>query len=562
MTSDLSEIKNCSTDPYLGLANYKLKKQKTQGQFTVLTYKKSHDDISWQVKHGTIAFFLTLFTGGIGLASDWLRGEWKKAWSGKSIKKIKVPLTTTPITNPTITPITTSTITPTTTPASTPLHHFDPIPPLQANFAYRGSNAEYLLLKDGKACSLDEFKQAGVIAAQQFPRPMGQKTSQELQANESEVMTSQLAGVGVTAVKIPKSLYDLFYLRFNLEDRLEANQNEDDIAKIKEAAQQKFNAGRATSSRLSSRKKTRIYWMNSDGNFSIYVPKINFDLKTRKSKPGRSHHAIVNKRYVRQEAHENYRPVLHQLNHRACDYIEKMGLDPQNLDWASMRKITEALLTDVDRLVKNDAIYNRDDLDEPGEILEFGKHYANKERINQVILGAIWHEYQAPPEVYTIYRGSQVSKDDLDTQDPFSFSFGHSVLGGVQHDARSGCPIGYATSDKDLFAVDIDIRDYENKGEAFRFIHIPPARGPNRLAEWGELGHVRSKVKYHEDGKEGDLKIGGFTKGGVVGMPKKELDVLVSCAVDPQEVYDHNKAARVFFKAKRTLILAKEKWAL
>lgn len=552
MTSDLNEIKTYTTDPYVGLANYKLKEQKTEKQFNVLTYKKSHDDITWKIKHAAIAFFVTLFTGGIGLVSDWLIGEWEKAWSGKSIKKIKVPLTpiTPPITPPNITPI--------TNPA---LQHLDPVPPLQANFAYRGSNADYLLLKDGKACSLDEFKQAGVIAAQQFPRPMGQKTSQELQANESVVITSQLAGVGVTAVKIPKSLYDLFYLRFNLEDRLQAQQNEDDIAKIEEAAKQKFNEGKARRATPSSRKKDRIYWVNSDKNFSVYVPKINFNLTPRKEKSGRSHQAVVNKRYVRQEAHENYRAVLHQLNHRACDYIEKMGLDPQNLDWASMRKITEALLTDVDRLVENKGIYNQE-LDEAGAILEFGRLYSNKQRINQVILGAIWHEYKAPPEVYTIYRGAQVNKDDLDTQDPFSFSFGHSVLGGVQHDARSGCPVGYATNSNDLFAVDIDIRDYENQGEAFRFIHIPPARGPNRLTEVGEVGHVRSKVKYHEDGKKGDLKIGGFTLGGIVGMPKKELDVLVSCAVNPQEVYDHNQAARVYFRARRTLILAKEQSAL
>lgn len=51
-------------------------------------------------------------------------------------------------------------------------------------------------------------------------------------------------------------------------------------------------------------------------------------------------------------------------------------------------------------------------------------------------------------------------------------------------------------------------------------IYIPPARGPNRITEIGEVGHVRSKIKY-----QGNQPILGFTPGGNLGVKRKRFRI-------------------------------------
>ncbi len=143
-----------------------------------------------------------------------------------------------------------------------------------------------------------------------------------------------------------------------------------------------------------------------------------------------------------------------------------------------------------------------------------------------------------------------MDKDSLESDKPYSFSYAHSPLGGIQYDGLTGSPISF--SYKDLFAADIDISEYEQGGEVSKFVYIPPARGINRIVEEGEVGHVRSKFML----MKGDDEVNGF--GANPGVPPPLLDFLVIPAKTSEEVIQHIKATRVFFNKVRTVIVGND----
>lgn len=523
----LKHYKEHSTDPYEGKKHYKeLNSQVTEYKgktYLFIDYKKSHG-MGWRIKQGSIALSLTILTGFLGLASKRVRARWIQAHSGESIKKVKIPTA----------------------------EVISSVVPEKADFAYRGSNAEYLVLnKEGNACTFEEYQTIALgITSLRFPRPekdvIEAEALEKLHANEAEEIESRLKDAGLTPVKIPKSLYDLFYWRFYLEDMTHAKTKPEDTAKIFKVAKERFERGEKDSPDPSWRKIDRVYAYKDkgEGDIAIHVPKIDFDLSGKEGPYG----PVIANRYRKQEADENYQKVTYELNERIFSYLKTQDIDPTDLSWENMRKVTLSLINDIDATMKLD-VWNKEQC--LGRPVEFGRKYlGNKERIHQFILGAIWHEYKAPPNVYTVYRGAELHKDLKESDNPYSFSFGHSPFGGLQFDGSSGSPMSY--SDKTLYALDIDIEDYEKGGEAAQVIFIPEARGPNRITEHAEVGHVRSKWKYQKDS---DQTILGFSGGGFLGANRKDLEFLIIPADTPEEVKEHIKVTRVFFKNVHTVIV-------
>src|SRR5262249_17880561 len=90
--------------------------------------------------------------------------------------------------------------------------------PTDINFLYRGSNAEYIVLKkEGSDLKEEEYKTiAYPVLSQQFPRTMdieSKLTKEQLEAldsNEAEYIDKALDNENLKAIRIPKTLYDLF----------------------------------------------------------------------------------------------------------------------------------------------------------------------------------------------------------------------------------------------------------------------------------------------------------------------------------------------------------------
>lgn len=524
-----NQYKEYRSDPYVQKKRYtKVKSQQIdiEGKnYTLIDYKKSHG-WKWQIREGIIALGLTLLTGFVGLASKKIRAHWIQAGTGESTKKIKIPLAIA------------------VSQKADDVSKTGDIVPKTAEFAYRGSNAEYLILnKEGQPCSLEEYKISLESTSLRFPRMQDQKieteTLHQLQQNEAQEIETRIQNAGLTAVKIPKSLYDLFYWRFYMEDMVHLKVRTEDTEKIKQVAQEKFALGKAKSSYPTIKKLRRVYAYTNkgEGKIAIFAPKIDLDL-SGKSGPFAP---IIAKRYYKQEKAEDYQIMTHRLNERILDYLKKNEIELMALNWESMHKVTVNLLKDIEDSIEDD-IWNKNDIyGVLGRPIDFARKFTKyKNRINEFILGAIWHEYKAPPNVYTVYRGADLNKDLQESSNPFSFSFGHSAFGGLQFDGESGSPISF--SDRTLYALDIDIEDYEKDGDTARVIFIPPARGPNRIVEWGEVGHVRTKVAHMKDNA-----IYGFTTGGFLGVEKRDLEFLVTPVETPAEVKEHIKATRVFF---------------
>lgn len=520
---NIKKFKEHPIDPYDGKKHYLKINTQVANQsgktYTLIEYKKSHG-WGWRIKEGVIALSLTVFTGFLGLAFKRVRSHWSKANSGESIKKIKIP---------------------------------DPEPvsiavPKTADFAYKGSNAEYLVLNgEGKPCTFEEYQSTALkITDQRFPRFEGQNPEalEKLQTNEAEEIESQFKSAGLTSVKIPKTLYDLFYWRFYMEDMVHSDIKPEDTEKIQKVAQEKFDQGIAKSPAPSYKKLERVYAYTKQGkgDIAIHVPKIDFNLSNKEGPYGK----IISNRYRKQEADENYQRVVFRLNERILNYIKDQKIDPNDLSWENMIQVTKSLLNEIDSSYQTDIFHKDKALGDPVEFAR--KYHLQKDRIQGFLLGAVWHEYQAPPNVYTVYRGAEIEKDFTESDNPFSFSFGHSPLGGLQFDGHSGSPISY--SQKTLYALDIDIADYEKGGDAAQVFYIPPARGPNRITEDGEVGHIRTKARPYRD-----QPISGFTPGGRLGVKQNDLEFLVTPADTPEEAKEHIKVTRVFFKNVHTVIV-------
>ncbi len=223
--------------------------------------------------------------------------------------------------------------------------------PLKVDFAYKGSNAEYLILNTkGEACSLEEYQRKAVsIVSQRFPRPKDHTFNdahiKKLQNNEAILIEEQLKEVNLTPVKIPKTLYDLFYWCFNIEDRLKGEIKEEDkneVIKLKEA---KCNAGKCKSPIPSFSKLFFLYAYKRPDleEISIHVPKIHSSLKGN----GAKYAQVIDNRYMKREKEENYQKVACQLNRRIINYLNEHNADPTNLSWENMHKISSSLLVDI-----------------------------------------------------------------------------------------------------------------------------------------------------------------------------------------------------------------------
>lgn len=411
-----------------------------------------------------------------------------------------------------------------------------------------------ILNHQGHPCTFEEYQNKAIpLTSQRFPRPREHYIDpivlEKLQENETEIIEKEIKNENLIPVKIPKTLYDLFYWRFHMEDRLTAVAKKEALNKIQTIAQNKIEKAKTTNDLYSYLKPKRYVYLPLAGELKIacHAPKIDFKLEHGKQPYGQ----VIENLYMKQEGEEKYQKVSWHLNERIIAYLKAQSIDPIHLDWENMRKITLSLLDEIDQRYDHSVLLNRKE-ETFGKIADFSRvYYKNKDRIKSFILGAVWHEYQAPPNVYTIYRGAVVNKDDLESSEPFSFSFGHSPFGGIQYDGASGSPISYAQ--KDLFAVDINIGDYEKGLESSRMVFIPPARGINRIVECGEVGHVRSKVKRMKDSP-----LRGFTVGGFLGVPAKDLEFLNIPAETEKEVKQHIKVSRAFFRNLRTVILQQE----
>ena len=360
----------------------------------------------------------------------------------------------------------------------------------KSSAAYLGSNADYLVYKDKPAVGVswkDYQRDVLPVLAQRFPflepEAIPADDRRAIALNEAAWIGAALGAKGYQTVPVPKSLYDVFFLVFRLQDR---------FAQSREAAEHGRKSSIPT---LDPSCDPEAAWTEIQNaglhcdvpalpslrdNEGPVAPQVSAALRTRASD-------------VRSQR------AAHTLNQRTLAYMEKHGVDATRLNLPVMQQLAA-------RLMHHDAPEaqypggSRPALSvmfpkRAGEAMN-GVDFPNNERACTFIHAAIAHEYHAPPDVLSLFRAAQL-KDDVKItarSANHSLSFGISASMGIAYDGVDGSPIAPPLRWRDFYATDVLKADLLPGGALESIVRVPALLGPEqRIAEAGEFYHPRLK---------------------------------------------------------------------
>ena len=358
----------------------------------------------------------------------------------------------------------------------------------ESSVAYRGANADYLVYKDKPAAGVsweDYQRDVLPVLAQRFPflEPNAVRADDRkaIALNEAAWIGAALGSKGYQTVPVPKSLYDVFFLVFRLQDR---------FAQAREAAEQGREGSIPT---LDPSRDPEAAWTElQSARLRCDVPALP-SLTNNEGPVAPQVSAALRSR----ASDVRYQRAAHTLNQRTLAYMEKHGVDATRLNLPIMQQLAACLMhhdapkaqyPDGSRPVLSDMFPKI-----AGEATN-GVDFPNNERACTFIHAAIAHEYRAPPEVISLFRAAQW-KDDVKPgarSANHSLSFGISASMGIGYDGVDGSPIAPRLQWRDFYATDVRKVDLLPGGALESVVRVPALLGPEqRIAETGEFYHPR-----------------------------------------------------------------------
>lgn len=375
--------------------------------------------------------------------------------------------------------------------------NFTPIQiPSNVLITYQGSNAEYIVFKkDGSKLTEEEYLDLAVpILKLQFPRnteienTLSPEILDQLDQNESAYIYKALNAKGLTAIEIPKTLYDIFYIAFRFSTS---------ASSLKEA-----DGCQATTS------LERFLYPSAE----IY--RYHPNLLVQESD--------IHKTFVEIDKEHISSKIDAELNNYIFQDLSQKKYEQNPLSWEATIAIVEDLFQRIDTIsqterVKFNCLYNKEcpsqDCKVSKKKLETNdylirghyNHYIfrmtrnfapTQVKLLTIFKKALWHEFSQGSSVYTVYRGGgQELEREQATPILHSGSYGHSLCASCEIDmgGAGAIPIEYTRQYGYSYAVSINKADYR-KSRAGHFLIIPPAQRTARFRLNGEFTHVRTRV--------------------------------------------------------------------
>lgn len=368
--------------------------------------------------------------------------------------------------------------------------------PSSVAIAYQGSNAEYIVFKkDGSPLTEQEYLDLAVpILKLQFPRnkeieeTLSPDVLDQLDQNEIDYIDKALEAKGLKAIKIPKTLYDIFYIAFRFHTSASS-------LKEGEACQATTSLERFLD------PAARIYRYGPDvlvqekDIHKVFI-KIDKENQTSKVDAGLNNYIfqdLTQRKYMQDAlSWEAIISVVDDLFHRInsiqqanerefnCLYNQKCP--------SKDCKVSEKNLDIYDRLMQghwNHYVFRMIRNFDPSQT-----------QILALFKKALWVEFSQSSSVYTCYRGGQQEMErEPTTPTLHSGSYGHSLCSSCELDmgGAGAIPIEYAREYGYGYAVSINKAEYR-KDSVGHFFVVPPAQRTARFRLDGEFTHVRTRT--------------------------------------------------------------------
>ncbi|HEX4839966.1 MAG TPA: hypothetical protein VFU89_05955 [Rhabdochlamydiaceae bacterium] len=359
--------------------------------------------------------------------------------------------------------------------------------PSNVTMTYQGSNAEYIVFKkDGSQLSEQEYLDLAVpILKLQFPRnkaveeTLTPEVLDQLDQNEVAYIDQVLDAKGLKAIKIPKTLYDIFYIAFRFS--------------ISALSSKEADACQATTS--------LERFLHPSASIYHYQPNL---LVLEKD----VHQAFVTIDGVASKADAELNTYIFQ------DLMQKKYTQ-DTLSWEAIISIVDDLFHRIEGLNQSNEgsfgfLYTKKCLsknckESPATRLHHWNHYvfrmvrnfvSSQPKILAVFKKALWLEFSQSSSVYTCYRGGQQEMErELSAPVLHSGSYGHSLCSSCERDmgGAGAIPVEYIREYGYGYVVSLNKADYR-QGSASHFFVIPPAQRTARFRLDGEFTHVRTRV--------------------------------------------------------------------
>jgi hypothetical protein len=375
---------------------------------------------------------------------------------------------------------------------------------------YQGSNAEYIVLQeDGSNLSEEKYLSLALpVLRTQFPRTQeieSKLTPIELdRLNDDEVgaIDQALANQHLKALKIPKTLYDMFFMAFRFDQAVDAfNQQEKCKAtqSLKRFISPPASVNKYQKDLIASEKTIEEAFVKVDKD--LVVSKVDFE-----------------------------------LNQYIAAYLNKNNIS--ELQWADVKMIYEDLRKHILEIHENnsnifDTLYSGECLSGTNcsashrnhSIYRIFRNFSETNHVlNAAIVKALWQEYSERSSIFTLYRGGDLTADnhrplrDAKEKSVHSISYGQSLFSSSEMDfgGAGAIPIEFIREYGNGYCLKIDKRDYRN-GVAGQLFVIPPAQRTARFRLDGEMTHARSRI-FHEAPTE-SIKVSGMQWMQVTKVP-------------------------------------------
>jgi|GEM_PF-1625250 len=368
--------------------------------------------------------------------------------------------------------------------------------PSSVTLIYQGSNAEYIVFKkDGSPLTEQEYLDLAVpILKLQFPRnkeveeTLSPEILDQLDKNEVDYINKALEAKGLKAIKIPKSLYDIFYIAFRFS--ISASSLKDRDACQATTSLERFLDPAAHIYRYGDKVLVR-----ENDIHEVFV-KIDRENVTSKVDAGLNN-------YIFQDLTQK----KHTQDTLSWEAIISVVDDLfQRIESISQTNKVELNCLYTQRCPSETCKVSKQDLDHIDHLMRGHRNHfvfrmirnfvSTQTKLLTLFKKALWLEFSQSSSVYTCYRGGQQEME----QEPsapvlHSGSYGHSLCSSCELDmgGAGAIPIEYAREYGYGYAISFNKTDYR-KDSAGHFLVIPPAQRTARFRLEGEFTHVRTRV--------------------------------------------------------------------
>lgn len=360
--------------------------------------------------------------------------------------------------------------------------------PSSVTMTYRGSNAEYIVSnKDGSQLTEQEYLERAVpILKLQFPRnkkvekALSPEVLDQLDQNEVGYIDQALDAKGLTAIKIPKTLYDIFYIAFRFETSA--------------STLKKGDACEATTS--------LERFLRPSASLSPYRPDLLVEEKD------------VHEVFVTIDKGHIVSKIDAELNRYIFQDLTQRTYAQETLSWETLISVVDVLFRRIRSIYQaNEEIFNSLYTQQcPSENCKMSEkpnghrnHFVFRmcrnfvppqSEILAVFKKALWLEFSQSSSVYTCYRGGQQEMEREPSAPVLhSGSYGHSLCSSCELDmgGAGAIPVEYTREYGYAYAVSLNKADYR-QGSAGHLFFIPPAQRTARFRLVGEFTHPRTRI--------------------------------------------------------------------